>query len=140
MASSEGSCLFSRGVTPMHLEQILLLWFVWERRALNSRALCKRFFQESTDSENVSMDFSENELSWGEIVWMPLVAPDGSVFCNSHIDSTQCRRPVFLRSPPQPCCTRNADCLCAVSVTVAGVHVHVTRMSRNLWSSLRLCM
>ena len=24
----EGSCLFSRGVTQMHLEQILLLWLV----------------------------------------------------------------------------------------------------------------
>ena len=53
----------------MHLEQILLLWFVWERRALNilSRIVQKGFFYECTNSAPDSM-VSENELSWGEIV------------------------------------------------------------------------
>ena len=84
----------------MHFEQILLLWFVWERRALNIRALCKKFFFANLWIPSLFQWTFPNELSWGEIVWMPLVAPDGSVhFCNSHSDPTQCRRSVFLAEP-----------------------------------------
>ena len=39
------------------------------------------------------MEVSENELSKGEIVWLPLVSPDGSgYFWNSHIGTTQWER------------------------------------------------
>ena len=59
--------ILSKGVTNLgeiHFEQILLLWFVWERRALNIRALCKKFFFANLWIPSLFQWTFPNELSW----------------------------------------------------------------------------